>query len=128
MAAFFLTFVMSGWRPGQDFPDGPLLAASGAAFCAVVFGQMATAFACRSTTRRPGQLGWTSNRLLLVAIAVEAVALAVFVGVPPVADLLRQAPPTAIGLGVAIAAVPVVLGADALDKQRRARRSGSTGD
>jgi hypothetical protein len=45
-----------------------------------------------------------------------------------VADQLRQAPPTAIGLGVAIAAVPVVLGADALDKQRRARRSGSTGD
>jgi calcium-translocating P-type ATPase len=123
MAAFFLTYVVAGWRPGESFPDGPLLAASGAAFCAVVFGQMATAFACRSTTRRPGQLGWTSNRLLLVAIAAEAIALAVFVLVPPVADLLRQAPPTAVGFVIAVGAVPAVLGADALDKLRRSRRA-----
>jgi calcium-translocating P-type ATPase len=123
MTAFFATYLMAGWRPGDAFPDGPLLAASGAAFCAVVFGQMATAFACRSTTRRPGQLGWTSNRLLLAAVAVEAVALAVFVLVPPVADLLRQAPPTAVGLAVAVGAIPAVLVADAVDKQRRARHA-----
>jgi hypothetical protein len=84
---------------------------------------MATAFACRSTTRRPGQLGWTSNRLLLVAIVVEALALMVFVLVPPVADLLRQAPPTAVGFAVALGAIPAVLGVDAVDKARRARRA-----
>lgn len=120
MAAFFVTYLVAGWRPGEAFPDGPLLAASGAAFCAVVFGQMATAFACRSTTRRPGQLGWTTNRLLLIAVAVEAAALAVFVLVPPIADLLRQAPPTAFGFMVALGAVPAVLAADAVDKHRRA--------
>ena len=123
MGAFFTTYVIAGWRPGESFPEGPLLAASGAAFSAVVFGQMATAFACRSTTRRPGQLGWTSNRLLVVAVAVEAVALAVFVLVPPIADLLRLEPPTVVGFVVALSAIPVVLLVDAVDKQRRSRRA-----
>jgi magnesium-transporting ATPase (P-type) len=122
MTAFLTTFLLAGWRPGQHFPSGPLLAASGAAFSAVVFGQIAAAFACRSTTRRPGQLGWTTNRLLLVAIAVEVLALAFFLLVPAIAGLLRQQPPTAAGLLMALGAIPAVLGADALDKARRARR------
>jgi magnesium-transporting ATPase (P-type) len=121
MAAFITTFLLAGWRPGDPFPSGPLAAASGAAFSAVVFGQIATAFACRSSTRRPGQLGWTTNRLLLVAVGVELAALAFFLFVPPIADLLRQAPPTFAGLIVALAAVPAVLGVDALDKARRRR-------
>jgi hypothetical protein len=50
----------------------------GVGFTAVVLGQLANAFACRSTTRWPGQLGWTSNRLLLPAVGVELVALAAF--------------------------------------------------
>ncbi len=124
MTAFLTTFLLAGWRPGDHFPPGPLLAASGAAFSAVVFGQIATAFACRSTTRRPGQLGWTTNPLLLVAVAVELLALCVFILVPPIADLLRQAPPTAAGLLVALGAIPAVLGVDALHKARRAVRAG----
>jgi magnesium-transporting ATPase (P-type) len=123
MGAFITTFLLAGWRPGETFPSGPLLEASGAAFSAVVFGQIATAFACRSSTRRPGQLGWTTNRLLLVAVAVEVLALTCFLFVPPIADLLRQAPPTLAGFAVALSAIPAVLGADALDKARRARHS-----
>jgi hypothetical protein len=44
-------------------PRAALLAAPGAAFAAVVIGQMANAFACRST-RPPWSLGWRSNRLV----------------------------------------------------------------
>jgi magnesium-transporting ATPase (P-type) len=121
MAAFITTFVLAGWRPGDTFPSGPLPAASGAAFSAVVFGQIAAAFACRSSTRRPGQLGWTTNRLLLVAVGVEVLALAFFVLVPPIADLLRQAPPTGAGLLIALSAIPAVLGVDAIDKARKQR-------
>ena len=56
MIAFVLTFVATGWRPGEPFPTGDVvLSASGAAFITVVFGQVANAFACRSSTRWPGR-------------------------------------------------------------------------
>jgi magnesium-transporting ATPase (P-type) len=123
MTAFVVTFLAAGWRPGEDFPGGAtLLAASGAAFSAVVIGQAANAFACRSTTRWPGRLGWTSNRLLIGAVVAALAALAAFLYVPALADLLDQAPPTLAGFAVALLAAPAVLAVDALDKARRARR------
>jgi calcium-translocating P-type ATPase len=123
MTAFIVALVAAGWRPGDSFPTGhALMAASGAAFAAVVIGQAANAFACRSATRWPGALGWTSNRLLLGAVAVELVMLAGFLLIPPVADLLDQAPPPAAGFAVAILAAPALLAADALHKHTRATR------
>jgi magnesium-transporting ATPase (P-type) len=123
MAAFFAAFVAAGWRPGEPFPTGTqLMVASGAAFTAVVLGQFANAFACRSEHVWPGALGWTTNRLLLLAVAVELIVLAVFLWVPAVADLLGQAPPNAAGWAVAVTAIPAVLGADAAAKRWRSRR------
>lgn len=125
MSAFVAVFVAAGWRPGEVFPSGSvLLAASGAAFSAVVLGQMANAFACRSTTRWPGSLGWTTNRLLLGAVAAEVLALGAFLFVPPVASLLGHAPPPLWGLAVATLAIPAVLAADAMYKWSR-RSSGN---
>jgi magnesium-transporting ATPase (P-type) len=122
MLAFVLTFVAAGWRPGDDFPTGTtLLAASGAAFAAVVLGQAANAFACRSRVRSPFARGWNRNRFLLVAVAVELVLLAGFLGIPPLADLLEHAPPTATGWAIAALAPIAVLAADALDKRRTRR-------
>ncbi len=127
MSAFVATFVAFGWRPGERFPGGGvLLAASGAAFSAVVIGQMANAFACRSTTRWPGSLGWMSNRLLVGAVLTELLALAGFLFVSPLASLLGHAPPTAWGWAVAALAAPAVLVADAVHKGIRGRR-GNTG-
>jgi calcium-translocating P-type ATPase len=124
MSAFVAVFVAAGWRPGVEFPAGHvLLAASGAAFTAVVLGQMANAFACRSTIRWPGALGWTTNRLLLGAVAAEFFALSVFLFVPPVASLLGHAPPPLWGWAVATTAVPAVLVADALHKWIRRRKA-----
>src|SRR5690606_2362308 len=72
MAAYVASLLAAGWRPGEGFPEGHVAwAASGAAFMTVVIGQTANAFACRSSTRRPGQLGWTTNRLLLPAAFIE---------------------------------------------------------
>jgi calcium-translocating P-type ATPase len=117
MFAFVVALVTAGWRPGAEFPSGhALLAASGAAFSAVVLGQVANAFACRSTTRWPGSLGWTSNRLLLGAIAVELLALAGFLFIPPLAALLGHAPPPLWGWAVAVLAIPAVLVVDAVHK------------
>ena len=123
MAAFVVALMAAGWRPGDSFPTGnALLAASGATFTAVVVGQMANAFACRSATRWPGALGWTGNRLLLAAVAVELAILAGFLLIPPVASLLEHATPPAAGLAVALLTAPAVLAADALHKRARARR------
>jgi magnesium-transporting ATPase (P-type) len=117
LAAFLAVFVVSGWRPGEAFPQGAtLLAASGAAFSAVVLGQAANAFACRSTVSPPWRIGWTTNRLLVGAVVAEVGMLAAFLYFTPLADLLGQGPPTLAGFGVAFLAIPAVLAADALHK------------
>jgi hypothetical protein len=99
-----------------------LLAASGAAFTAVVAGQMANAFACRSATLRPGQLRWSSNRYLVLAVVCEAAMLAGFLYFAPIAALLGHAPPYAVGYVVAGLAIPAVLFADAIQKQYSGRK------
>ncbi len=99
MAAFFATFWAVGWRPGDGFPEGStLLMASGAAFTAVVLGQAANAFACRSASRPPWRLARPANRLLIGAVAAMIVLLVGFLFIPPIADLLGQAPPERRGL------------------------------
>jgi calcium-translocating P-type ATPase len=123
MTAFLVALVAAGWRPGQAFPTGhALMAASGAAFAAVVIGQIANSFACRSATRSPGRLGWRSNQLLLWAVGVELLALAGFLLVPPVARLLDHAAPPLAGFVVAVLAAPLVLVADRLHKHVRAAK------
>ncbi|MGQ0432470.1 MAG: cation-translocating P-type ATPase [Microthrixaceae bacterium] len=123
MTAFVVALIAAGWWPGESFPTGAaLLAASGAAFAAVVVGQVANSFACRSATRWPGELGWTSNRLLVAAVTVEVALLAAFLLIPPVADLLDHAAPPAAGLAVALLTAPAVLVADATHKRARAGR------
>jgi magnesium-transporting ATPase (P-type) len=124
MLAFVVGLTAAGWRPGDAFPTGaPLLAASGAAFAAVVLGQMANAQACRSATRSPGRLGWTSNRLLNIALVVQVALLVALLWIPPVADLLGQAVPPLAAAAVAVSAIPIVLAADAAYKRLRRHRS-----
>ena len=123
MTAFIVALLAAGWRPGHSFPTGyPLMAASGAAFAAVVIGQAANAFACRSATRSPGRVGWRSNRFLLWAVAVELAALAGFLFIGPVARTLGHRPPPMAGFLVALLAAPVVLAADRVHKAIRIGR------
>jgi calcium-translocating P-type ATPase len=127
MAAFLATYLAAGWHFGSSFPFGNVfLAASGAAFTAVVLGQMGTALACRSTTRWVGTLGWFSNPLLLFAIGVEFLALVGFLSLEPVAHMLGHSVPTVAGLLVALAAVPAILLADLIHKSLRNHGSGLT--
>ncbi|CAB4862874.1 MAG: HAD-IC family P-type ATPase [Actinobacteria bacterium] len=122
MVAFVASFVAIGWRPGDPFPTGEAaLAASGAAFMTVVLGQIANAFACRSSTKWPGALGWTTNRLLFPAVLGGLLFALVTVFVPAVADTLGQAPPIAAGWLVAVLTMGLMIGVDALDKHLRHR-------
>lgn len=123
MTAFTVVLTAAGWHFGGDPPDATvLMAASGAAFTAVVLAQLANAFACRSATAPPWTLGWTSNRLLLWSLAAELAALAAFLFVTPVAALLGHAPPPPAGLVVAALAVPAVFAADWIYKTARRGR------
>ena len=98
-AAFGVTYLATGWRWGDPDPGGSLaLAASGAAFAAIVLAQLTNAFLCRSGSLWPGALGWTTNHLLLWAVGAELVITASFLFVPPVAAAMDQAPPTRVGL------------------------------
>jgi len=120
MSAFIVALLAAGWRPGDAFPTGhALLAASGAAFAAVVLGQAGNAFACRSASRPPWALGWRTNRLLLWGVAAEVVALIFFLMVPAVAQFLDQAPPPLAGLIVAALAAPFVIAVDRVHKAVR---------
>ena len=120
MLAFIAGLMTVGWRPGQGFPTGhALLAASGAAFTAVVIGQIGNAFACRSSVEWPGRIGWRSNPLLLGAVFVELLTLVVFL-FAPIAGLIGQAAPPLAGALIALLAAPAVLVVDALNKHGRA--------
>jgi magnesium-transporting ATPase (P-type) len=125
MIAFLAVLWSAGWTYGEPVAAATLAAASGTAFTAVVLGQFATAFACRSATRPFWQLRPTGNPLLLGALGVELLVLLALVGIPPLADLLGQSPPTALGSVIALVAVPAVLLADAADKAIRSRSHGA---
>jgi magnesium-transporting ATPase (P-type) len=122
MAAFAAVLWAAGWRPGGPLPDpATIAAASGAAFTAVVLGQLANAYACRSASQPAWRLAWGKNRMLLGAIAAELVLLAVFLFAGPVAALLGHAPPPLEGLAVAALAIPGVVAGDAFHKMLRHR-------
>jgi magnesium-transporting ATPase (P-type) len=122
LAAFAAVLTAGGWAWGGS-PSGPLLAAaSGTAFAAVVLGQLANTFACRSATRWFGALGLRGNRMLLIAVVVELALLMVFLGVPLFSNALGGSWPTALGWVLALAAVPALLAVDTAHKMLLARR------
>ncbi|MBS4752529.1 cation-transporting P-type ATPase [Nocardioides sp. zg-ZUI104] len=116
LGAFAAVLWADGWRWGTTPGAQSLALASGTAFATIACMQVANSFACRSTRLPVWRLDLTSNRLLLVAVAVELVLLLVFVGFPPVADLLGGAFPEPSGWAMAVAASVVLVLVDGLVK------------
>lgn len=129
LSAFTASFLAAGWRPGEPFPGGAVMwSASGAAFTAIVLGQVANAFACRSADRPVWRVSVRTNRLLVAAVAIELALLLMLLYVPPVASLLTHAAPSVAGFLVATLSIPAVLLVDAAYKavrRRHQRRRGS---
>jgi len=126
MAAFAVSLWSSGWALGDDTTGSLVAAASGAAFMAVVTGQAANAFACRSSTRWPGALGWRTNPLLLAGVAVGLAVSLVMLVVPLVAEQLGQELPPIQGWAVVAVTPAVLLAVDAVAKRLSARRRAAT--
>ncbi|WP_330275875.1 cation-transporting P-type ATPase [Lentzea sp. NBC_00516] len=125
MLAFLVVLVAGGWRLGEAPAAALLATASGTAFAAIVLGQLANAYACRSVSRPVWRTGLRGNRLLLWAVAFELAVLVVFLFVPPLPELLGGHGPSALGWALAAATVPVVVLADAAVKAILARRVSS---
>jgi magnesium-transporting ATPase (P-type) len=122
MAAFTTVLLAGGWTWGTE-PAGHLLGvASGTAFAAISLGQMANAFACRSSSRPVWRLRLTGNLLVLYAVAAEVALLVAFLGLPPLRDLLGGSWPTTTGWLLAAASPVAVVLVDAAAKAARARR------
>ena len=122
MVAFLVVLVATGWSYGSPVPAADRAIASGAAFSAVVLGQLGTAFACRSTRRSAWRMGWQGNRLLAGAVGIEVLVLLALLLISPAAHLLGMAPPSPLGLAVAATAVPMVLAVDTGMKATARRR------
>jgi magnesium-transporting ATPase (P-type) len=77
MAAFFFALSAGGWVYGQPLPaDDPLYRqATAACLTAIVIMQVANLFLCRSDRESAFRFGLRDNRLVLVGIAVELVAI-----------------------------------------------------
>ena len=104
--------------PTNSFTSSPSCCGSPAGSqCSRVEG--GNAFACRSTTRSPGVLGWTSNGLLVPAIGLGLLFAFAALLVDPVARELEHAVPPVAGWLVALASPIVLLCVDAGDKRRR---------
>jgi magnesium-transporting ATPase (P-type) len=121
VGAFLLVLTAGGWTLGGPVTADLVSVASGVAFAAIVLGQLANAYACRSESRWVGVTGVRGNPLLVGAVVVELALLLVFLGAPPLPELLGGSMPGPGGWLLAAAAIPLVLVADTLDKTLRAR-------
>jgi magnesium-transporting ATPase (P-type) len=90
MLAFGAVLLVCGCTWGSTPAPAAVAAASGALFAAVVFGQLANAYACRSENRWIGRVGLAGNRLLTWAVGFELVMLAVFRTVLPLLGSTRR--------------------------------------
>src|SRR6266545_2849479 len=96
-AATSMALVLLGAALFFGWPPDPLPASgvgkatlSTMIFAAIVAMQMANAFECRATPASLFAIGPLSNRLLVGAVAVEALALLAFVYAPPIRSALEQ--------------------------------------
>jgi len=102
--------IVFGWRWGTPLPSSAsaLEVCSGMVFAAIVYMQMANAFECRSDPGSVVTIGILSNRSLVLAVAVEAVVLLLFLYLPGLSRLLGNGALTPAGW-LLVAATPIVL-------------------
>ncbi len=118
MGGFFLYLYSEGWTWGEPLDwNSPLYKeATSVTFAGIVAAQVANVFACRSDRLPAFRLGWVSNPLLLVGIAVELTILLIMTYSPLGHLVLGTAPlPAWIYGPLALGAIGLLL-ADSFKK------------
>ncbi len=128
LGAFFVSFLLGGWRPGSSLPASGLayVQATTMTQTGIVMGQVGAGMSMRTNRRSVFSIGLLSNRFLLVAIALELALAAALIYVPGLNSAFHQAPIDGWHWLV-LAPIPfVVFGAEEARKavaRRRASRS-----
>jgi calcium-translocating P-type ATPase len=121
LGGFFFVLAQSGWHAGDPTGAGSrlhhaYLQATTMTFLGMIFGQIGTAFAVRTTRGSLRSVGVFSNRYLLLAVAAELGVAAACVFLPPLQSLLGTA---ALPVRYLVLLLPypfIVWGADELRK------------
>ena len=108
MAGFFWVLKRGGWTWGQDLAltDPLYLQATTACLTAIIVTQMANVFACRSLRESIFTIGWTTNRLIFLGLAVELL-LQLFIVYHPWGQAIFSTAP--LPLSVWLALIPFAL-------------------
>jgi magnesium-transporting ATPase (P-type) len=117
LATFAVVLVAGGWTWGATPGDHVLFVASGSAFAAIALGQMANAFACRSSVLPIWRLSPWGNPLVLAAVTAELTLLLLFLGLPGLSHLLGGGWPPLLGWVAAVLTAAAVALVDGLAKQ-----------
>lgn len=115
---FFYLLGTGGWQWGQMLAADNILYVQATTAClgAIIASQVGNVFACRSFKESIFKLGFFSNRLLLLGIAVEVI-IAVLIIYNPLGNLLFGTAPLEVTVWLALAPFCiVVLAADELRK------------
>jgi calcium-translocating P-type ATPase len=128
LAGFFWVLLEAGWRPGADVaPGSPLrdayLQATTMTFAGIVTCQVGTALAARTEHASLRSVGFVTNRMLLVGIAVELAFAGALIYVPALQALFGTAPLGAAEVAVLLTFAPIVWGADELRRACARRRA-----
>ena len=94
MSAFFVAYLLAGWRLGLPMPDQGTVytQATTMTHTGIVMGQVGAGFAMRTNRRSVLSIGLLSNRLLLVGVAFELGLAVALIYVPGLNSLFHQSP------------------------------------
>jgi magnesium-transporting ATPase (P-type) len=94
LGGYFFAYWLVGWRLGAPLPRNGLVYATATTMtlAGIVACQVGNAFACRSDHQASWRLGFASNRLLLIGIAVEISLLLLLIYAPPLQSVFGLGP------------------------------------
>jgi magnesium-transporting ATPase (P-type) len=118
--AFFFTFYLAGYPiievGNATVPNSIYILATTAFNAGVVTAQIGNALACRTETGHVHRLGWFSNPILLIGIAIEVLLIVATIYIAPLERVFNHLPlPPVFWLGLALF-TPILYGLEWLRK------------
>jgi magnesium-transporting ATPase (P-type) len=97
--------IPEGWKLSLSFAEAILLAST-VYHAGVIMAQIGNAFACRSDRARSSNLGWLSNKYLLVGVLFELAGILGIIYIPFLAEIFNHVPlPAWMWAGLALYAL-----------------------
>jgi len=111
LAAFYLMYILNGWRLGQPMAASGYLYAAATTMClaSIVASQIGNIFSCRTERESIFKIGFHTNRLVLFGILVELILLNIIIYFPPFQKIFNTAPIGLINWAVLLIFPPIVL-------------------